>query len=188
MKLAIFILLSVSLLGGCISSAPKAPINWTIEPKATTVAQAVQPKWGLTRLSQVSVRAPYDGQKLAVLRKNGSIAFDFYNVFAASPAALMRGAARDVAEGSGLFARVVQASSSAVAPYTLEVSVTRLALDCRTEGARRATCELSVLLLDGREIVGTARGEGAVSVSGGDFSAAFSLAFTTALSEALKKL
>ncbi len=188
MKLTVSAVISAVLLGGCLSSAPKAPVNWTIEPKASTTFQAASAKWGAARLAQVSVRAPYDGQRLAVLRPNGSIAFDSFNVFAAAPAALMRGAARDVAEGSGLFERVVQASSSAAAPYALEVGVTRLALDCRTEGVRRAVCELTVLLLNGREVVGSSRGEGSQPVGGGDFSAAFSRAFTAALSDALAKL
>lgn len=188
MKFAFFILLSAAFLGGCLSSAPPAPTNWTIAPEAAAVSAAAQPKWGTARLALVTVRAPYDGQKLAVLRKNGSLAFDSFNLFAAAPAALLRGAARDVAARSGLFARVVPAASAAAAPYALEVSVTRLALDCRTEGVRNAVCELSLTLLNGREIVGVASGEGTSSVHNGDFSAAFSTAFTTALSGALKNL
>lgn len=188
MKRVAFILLSVSFLGGCLSSAPKAPVNWTIEAKATHQTPAPQAKWGPVRIAQVTVRAPYDGQKLAVLRKNGSIAFDAFNAFAAAPSALLRGAARDVAENSALFARVLHASSSAATPYALEISVTRLALDCRKEDRREARCELTALLLKGREIVGIAHGEASRPMGAGDFSASFSMAFTSALSSALNQL
>ncbi|MGN0854350.1 MAG: hypothetical protein ACI4R9_02380 [Kiritimatiellia bacterium] len=188
MKRATFILSMVLLLGGCLSSAPKAPVNWTIEARATQLTPAPQPKWGAVRLAQVAVRAPYDGQKLAVLRPNGSIAFDSFNTFAAAPAALLRGAAHDVAEGSALFTRVLHASSSAAAPYALEVAVTQLALDCRREKMREARCELTVLLLRGREVVGSARGAASRPMVMGDFSAAFSMAFTSALADALNGL
>ena len=188
MKRAVTAVLPVLLLAGCLGTAPKAPVNWTIEPKAASVFSAAAAKWGTVRLASVSVRAPYDGQRLAVLRADGSIAFDAFNTFAAAPAALMRGAARDVVEGSGLFARVVQATSSAAAPHALEIGVTRLALDCRTEGARRAVCELTVLLLNGREVVGAARGSGDMPAGTGNYSEAFSAAFTAALSEALGRL
>lgn len=171
-----------------MSAAPKAPANWTIEPRAASVFSAAAAKWGTVRLASVSVRAPYDGQRLAVLRADGSIAFDAFNTFAAAPAALLRGAARDIAEGSGLFTRVVPATSSAAAPHSLEIGVTRLALDCRTEGARRAMCEITVLLLSGRDIVGAARGVGEMPAGAGNYSEAFSAAFTAALSEALGKL
>ena len=88
MKRAVTAVLPVLLLAGCMGTAPKAPVNWTIEPKAASVFSAAAAKWGTVRLASVSVRAPYDGQRLAVLRADGSIAFDAFNTFAAAPAAL----------------------------------------------------------------------------------------------------
>ena len=179
---------AVPALAGCLSSAPKAPVNWTIEPVAATVPRVQAQKYGAVRVAQVSVRAPYDGLRLAVLRRDGSVAFDSFNSFASSPSALLRGAAQDVAEASGLFKEVVHQSSSAAAPHVLEVTVTRLALDCRVEGARVATVELTVCLVGGREVVGTARGAGTTPAGSGDYTAAFSSAFTSAMSDALRKL
>ena len=90
-------LCAVLALTGCLSSAPKAPVNWTVEPSAAAVPRVQSQKYGTVRVAQVAVRAPYDGLRLAVLRRDGSVAFDPFNSFASSPSALLRGAAQDVA-------------------------------------------------------------------------------------------
>ena len=178
------------LVAGCFSAGPRpqAPVNWTIETRAVPVVAAVEPKWGVTRLAQVAVRAPYDGAHLAVLRADGSIAFDPANAFASAPSALLRGAAQDAAESSGLFARVVGPASSASTKTLLAVTVNRLALDCRVAGARLAIVELTVTLVDARTVVAVASGEGTAPTGTGDYSAAFSSAFTAAMTAALKRL
>lgn len=183
-------LLSVScvLLAGCLGSAPQAPTHWTINPSTTAVSRAAAPKYGIVRLAQVNVRPPYDGTKLAVLRPDGSLAFDAFNGFAAAPAPVLRGVAQDVIDASGLFERSIHPTSAAAAPYSLEVVVTRLALDCGAEGRRLAVADLSVLLLKGREIVGTAKGSGSSATADGDYTEAFSKACTSALAEALRGL
>lgn len=181
-------LCAVLALTGCLSSAPKAPVNWTVEPSAAAVPRVQSQKYGTVRVAQVAVRAPYDGLRLAVLRRDGSVAFDPFNSFASSPSALLRGAAQDVAAASGLFGCVLHQTSSAAAPHVLEVTVTRLALDCRVEGSRIATVELAATLVGGRDVVGVARGAGTSPAGAGDYTAAFSSAFTSAMSEALSKL
>ena len=178
----------LALVAGCLGSAPKAPVNWTIEPKATTVFRASNPKYGVVRVAQVSVRAPYDGANLAVLRKDGSIAFDPFNAFASHPAAILRGVTCDVVDASGLFARVVPSASGAAAKESLEVTVTRLALDCRTEGVRTASVAVSVTLLSGRDVVAMKSGEGTMPAGDGNYSAAFSSAYTAALAAAMRDL
>ncbi|MBR1921156.1 MAG: hypothetical protein IJ829_04015, partial [Kiritimatiellae bacterium] len=76
----IALLLLAPALAGCLGPAPKPPVNWTIEiDAAEKVASAV-------------VCAPYGGQRLAVLRPDGSIAFDPMNAFAAPPAAIIKDA------------------------------------------------------------------------------------------------
>jgi len=188
MNIKLVALCAVPALAGCLSSAPKAPVNWTVEPVATAVERAQAQKYGAVRVAQVSVRAPYDGLRLAVLRRDGSVAFDPFNSFASSPSALLRGAAHDVAEASGLFGCVLHQASSAAAPFVLEVTVTRLALDCRVEGSRTASVELTATLVGGRDVVDVARGAGTSPAGAGDYTAAFSSAFTSAMSEALRKL
>ena len=140
------------------------------------------------RLAQVGVRAPFDGRQFAVLRPDGSVAFDPFNAFAAHPAALIRGAAEDALAASGAFSHVVAANSPASARFELEVSVTRLALDCTAEGRRDAVVSLSCALIEGRRAVAAAHGEGASPTADGDYSAAFSRAFSSAVASAVAAL
>lgn len=181
---------ALPLVAGCFSAGParKAPVNWTIALDATPVTAAAEPTWNVARLAQVTVRAPFDSTHLAVLRKDGSLAFDPANVFAAAPSALLRGAAQDAAAASGRFARVVPPTSAAATQTLIEVTVNRLALDCRVEGTRIATVALTVTLLDARAVAAVASGEGTKPAGAGDYSAAFSAAFAEAMAAALKKL
>ena len=92
-------------------------------------------------------------------------------------------------ERSGLFKAVVGSGSTADADVDAELAVTRLALDCREEGVRRAVATLSLRLVRAHRIVDVVTGEGAADASQtSDFSAAFSAAVTDAFSEALRKL
>jgi len=139
-------------LSGCLGSAPKAPVNWTIDVDAEAKA------------SFVAVCAPYGGQRIAVLRPDGSIAFDPGNSFAASPSAILKDA---------LVARGGKGA----------VLVRRLALDCRTAGKRDALVELELAVGDR-----SARGAASVPTPDGNFSAAFSSAFSRAYAQAQKGL
>ena len=172
-------------LTGCLSSPPEAPVNWTVEWMPGGDTAAVSPRFGLVRPSLVVVRAPYDGSRIAVLRPDGSIAFDAFNVFAASPAALLRGAVGDVLSASGEFAGVLDAASSANAQYLAEVTVRRLALDCRKEGRRDACVDLTFTLLEGRRPVATKSASASEPAPLGNYSAAFSAAFARALQSAV---
>ena len=71
---------------------------------------------------------------------------------------------------------------------SIEVTVTRLALDCRKDGVREASVALSITLLDGRRLVSVAEAEGGAATPDGNYSAAFSAAFCKAFAEALKRL
>ena len=176
-------LLLTPVLAGCLGPAPTAPENWTIEcaevPRGGDVRTAET-----VRLAQVNVRAPFDGRRFAVLRPDGSVAFDAFNGFAAPPAALLRGAAEDFFARTPVYRRAVAANSAASARYSLEISVTRLALDCRREGRREASVALSLVVLDGRTIQAVHHGEASSPTDDGNYSAAFSRAFTDALAAA----
>jgi len=143
-------LAALAALTGCLSSAPKAPTYWTIEIDADAPAYA-----------SVAVAAPFDGQEFAVLRPDGSIAFDAYNAFAARPMQLLRVGAK---------------------PQTgPAITVRRLALDCRVKGERMAVVELTAT--DGQ----TARSVVATSPTGdGNYTRAFSAAFRDALRQLSK--
>ena len=176
-------------LAGCLSSAPQAPENWTIEwrPGAETAPDpTVQPLQLTMRVADICVRAPYGGVRLAVLRANGSLAFDPYNIFAAAPSQLLRGAAFDALNRSGRFSRVVDHSSSAHADLDAEIFVTRLALDCRAPSRRDALVELSLAFVSKGEVLSVASGRSSVPVEDGNYSEGFSRAFSEALIAAAK--
>ena len=99
-------LLLVPALAGCLGSAPKPPVNWTIDIETGS------------KVAFAAVCAPYGGQRFAVLRADGSIAFDPCNSFAASPGSIIKDAVVGRKGEGALFVR-------------------RLALDCRAEGRRR---------------------------------------------------
>ena len=175
------------LVCGCLGAAPKAPKNWSIEWAKTSVERSESEALPAVKLVQLDVRAPYNGTHLAVLRQDGSIAFDAFNSFAAQPAAILKGAASDALEASGRFSQVIYGGSAALAPYALEITVTRLALDCR-DGRRDASVALTVVLVGSRNVVASASGEAAVPVAEGNFSQAFSSAFSDALIASVRSL
>lgn len=183
MNLKVFPLLLVPVLVGCLGPAPMASENWMIECASVPQNEIVRGA-EIVRLAQVNVRAPFDGRGFAVLRPDGSVAFDAFNGFASPPAALIRGAAEDFFAQTPVYRRVVSANSAAGARYVLEISVTRIALDCRREGRRDASVALSLVVLDGRTVQAVHHGEASSPTDDGNYSAAFSRAFTDALAAA----
>lgn len=182
---------AAAALCGCLASAPKPPVMWTVAypGRGEAGADAAKPADGaVLRVARLDVRAPFDGQRLAVLRADGSIAFDPRNSFAAPPAALLRGAALDAANASPLAAAAIDRLSSASTAYSIEISVARFALDCKTENSRKASVALTVSLLDARNVVATAAAEAEADAAGGDYTAAFSKAFGAAIDRALGEL
>ena len=73
-------LLAVPVLVGCLGSAPKPPVTWTIDVESDA------------KVAFAAVCAPYGGQRFAVLRSDGSIAFDPRNSFAAAPGSIIKDA------------------------------------------------------------------------------------------------
>lgn len=140
------------VLAGCLGTPPKPPANWTIEVSSGA------------RVASVAVCAPYGGQRFAVLRQDGSIAFDPCNSFAAPPAAILRDSVTS-RRGEGA------------------LTVRRLALDCREKGRRDAVVELEIALGDR-----TGRGASAEPTADGNYTAAFSSAFEKAFAQARREL
>ena len=188
-KLFILALLATAL-AGCIGSAPsRIADNWAIEFSRAGI-ETVKPKDSSLpsiKISSVNVRAPWDGTRLAVMRQDGSVAFDPFNTFASAPQIMLRGVAQDSLEGTGLFSLVLANTSNASADYSAEIIVTRLALDCREENQRLATCALTLSIIDGKKVVATGRGEASLPTENGDYSAAFSKVFCTALSQGARR-
>ena len=171
------------ILSGCLSASSPKVTQWLLEYKRTH--RAVQPaKYEVGRVSQVLVRSPYNEVGIAVLRADGSMAFDPYNEYAANPTAMLKGFVFDAMEASGLFGAVVNPSSSVRSQAISEVMVTRLALDCRKEGERKAVVAVCVRLIpnDGKTLY--AQGEGTVDANDGNYGAALSDALSAALNSA----
>lgn len=185
----LLLLLSPLVLAGCLTSRAPEVACWNLEYAADAAAAAkADARLGIVRVSQIVVRAPYAAKGIAVLRANGTVAFDPYNEYAAGPAALLKGVVSDAMVASGLFKAVVSESSSVKASLLAEVTVTRLAIDCREEGVRRASAELLLQLVDGREISASVKGAGAADAADGNYGAALSRAVSDALAAALGQL
>lgn len=193
MKKTLSLAAASAALAGCLSTSVPPVAAWTVEfaPDAVSAASAKPaegaPRWSV-RVAQVSVRDPYDAREIAVMRHDGSLAFDHYNRFAARPSALAKGALQDALQAPGAFHAAVSASSRLETELAVEASVARIALDCRREGERTARVELSLTLLKGRSLYAAAKGAGAADAADGDYSRAFSLAFTRAVADALGRL
>ena len=145
-------LLFVPVLAGCLGSAPKPPMNWTIDIESDA------------KVAFAAVCAPYGGQRIAVLRPDGSIAFDPCNAFAAAPGSIIKDAVVGRKGEGSLFVR-------------------KLALDCRAEGRRDAVVSLEIVSGDR-----VGKGEATELTSDGNYSAAFSRAFSRAYANALEEL
>ena len=184
-KLIVFSL--VPVLAGCLTaSAPKVS-QWILEYEGS-VRTAQAAKYDVGRVSQVMVRSPYNEVGIAVLKADGSVAFDSYNEYAASPTAMLKGMVSDAMNASGLFGSVVNASSSVRSTAMVEAFFTRLALDCRTEGTRKASVAVTVRILGADDRAGIAKGEGTADAADGNFGAAFSKAASAALRAAFDQL
>lgn len=180
------------MVAGCLSGGPRPVSSWPVH--ACVVAKpAAKPTFGVTRLSQLVVRAPFDARQLAVLRDDATMADDPYNRFPAAPSQLLKGPAMDVLASSGKFAAVVGSTSAASVSHVAEITVTALQLDCKEgdggEPRREAQVGVSLLVLDrDRAIVGMGEGFGTGDARKGNYGEAFSIAFTSSLLAALEDL
>ena len=173
----------VPLLSGCLSASVPKVTQWLLEYKGPVRATRLT-KYEVGRVSQVTVRSPYNEVGIAVLRADGSMAFDPYNEYAANPTAMLKGLVFDAMDASGLFGSVVNSSSSVKAQAMSEVLVSRLALDCRKEGERKAVAAVRIRLIsdDGKAL--HAQGEGTADAKDGNYGAALSDALSAALNSA----
>ena len=183
----LFALMLVPALAGCFTASPIPVAHWPVD-YVGPVSAVRSGKLGIGRVSQVVVRAPYNAEGISVLRENGTVERDAYNEFAALPSTLLKGALLDAMAASGKFTTVVNSSSATISSTSVELMVTKLALDCRTPGGRRAAATVVLRVLKSGEIVGLEKGEGVADAADGTYGAAFSKAFSTALSEALSRL
>jgi ABC-type uncharacterized transport system auxiliary subunit len=181
---ALFVLM---LASGCLVSSVEAPKQWNIEHVSE---RKMLPKSGrnVARLLLVETRAPYSAPEISVLRSDGSMAFDSYNVYAGAPVQLIKALALEALEASGIFSEVVSSGSSVDSDIDVEVAVKKLALDCRVSGTRRAISEISVRFVRRGTIVANLLGAGAADATDGNYSAAFSKAVSEAFEDAFKRL
>lgn len=176
------------MIAGCFTGGARVPVNWTLDVSGVKIPAVAVPRAGTVRISQLTVRTPYDVKQLSVLRPDGSIAFDPWNQFPAAPASVLKHTALDVMASSRVFKDVLPSASAARVDALAEISVERFALDCREANSRKASVEVTVRILKNRELVKTVRGASSVPVEGGRYSAAFSEAFADALLSAISRI
>lgn len=177
----IAILLAALALAGCLGSHPKEPSFWTVEAVEASVSARRTDAQVKAKLGEVDVRSPYDGSRFAILRADGSLAFDPYNSFAARLPALLKGITKDVLAKT-LGADFTATSSKAEVRYDLEVE--RFALDCRSEGTRIASVTLTLVEISRSGEARAAKGKATASAADGNYTKAFSQAFADALTSA----
>lgn len=149
-RIAVFVIMALAG-AGCLSPAPKAPKYWNINADTDL------------KVSEISVAAPYDGQRFVVLRPDGSVAFDGLNVFSARPVQLVDAAVCIDYASPTLFVR-------------------RLALDCTRKGERIAVVDLWL----GEDPVTSLQASGASDAADGNYTRAFSEAFVNAVTQLIK--
>lgn len=179
-------IISVLVFSGCLTSAPPPPKSWIVSASRKSDSELMIDK--VARLGSITVAAPYDKSALAVKRADGSLAFDAYNVFASSPSALLRAPLAALLEDDGRFGRVLSSVSTARSSSTLEAVVTDLSLDCTVENRRTAKVSISIAVIENREIKMFLDGSGSADAASGDYSAAFSEAFSQAVFDALRSM
>ena len=179
-------IISVLVFSGCLTSAPPPPKSWIVSVSRKSDSELMIDK--VARLGSITVAAPYDKSALAVKRADGSLAFDAYNVFASSPSALLRAPLAALLEDDGRFGRVLSSVSTARSSSTLEAVVTDLSLDCTVENRRTAKVSISIAVIENREIKMFLDGSGSADAASGDYSAAFSEAFSQAVFDALRSM
>ena len=179
-------IISVLVFSGCLTSAPPPPKSWIVSASRKSNSELMIDK--VARLGAITVAAPYDKSALAVKRADGSLAFDAYNVFASSPSALLRAPLAALLEDDGRFGRVLSSASIARSNSTLEAVVTDLSLDCTAENRRTAKVAISIAVIENREIKMFLDGSGSADAASGDYSAAFSEAFSQAVFDALRSM
>ena len=179
-------IISALVCSGCLTSAPPPPKSWIVAAARKSNSELMIDK--VARLGSITVAAPYDKSALAVKRADGSLAFDAYNVFASSPSALLRAPLAALLEDDGRFGRVLSSVSTARSSSTLEAVVTDLSLDCTVENRRTAKVSISIAVVENREIKMFLDGSGSADAASGDYSAAFSEAFSQAVFDALRSI
>ena len=184
---------ALAATSGCFSSGVKKQAKlWTIDCRGSAIVvqkanEAAPPK--TVRIGSVTVSAPWDCDSIMVRRADGSLARDPYNKFAAQPAALLKGPLMSLAAGDASFGRVLPGATAASPDAILELAVTDFSLDCSGK-SRQASVALSAALVSGasRKVIADGSGEARADATSGDYTAAFSEAFSAAVKEALSKM
>lgn len=182
------------LLSGCFSfsSVPDVRAWFISESEGVATNAKKDALFKVTRLGTIAVASPYEKSSIVVLRENGSLAYDAYNVYPSAPSSMVRQPLKRLLSDDGRFGVVVGQTSIASADAVVEATITKLALDCTEKGMRMAkvAVELNVIQVKGakREVTATAVGEESASALSGNYSEAFSTAFSNASKEALNKL
>ena len=137
-------------VAACSSPLEKPPVEQRYYTLDAT-REAAPPAVGGEVLAVRRFRASpgYEGRELVFAAAPGAFRTDFYNVFFASPAAMLGDETREWLDRSGLFRAAVASTSQADARYALEGALSAVYGE-KTGGTDRAVLEAQFLLIDVR--------------------------------------
>ena len=190
----VYVVLPLALLCGCLGPSAPEVKTWNVEPQRSAAApvrsmEGAGQLFSATRFGSVVVDAPYDRAQLTVRRGDGTVAFDPYNVFAASPSSLLRASAQSGLDCDGRFGHIVSQSSVVSSDALVEVQVKDFSLDGREPGRRLACASVSVDVVKmgrgPRTVAYSGAGSATVDAQDGNYSRAFSQVFSKALDAAV---
>lgn len=146
---AVLLLLTTSLLSGCLSKPGLVPQSFTFATPPTAPAQTNSTQ-GVLAVHRLSVAAPYSGQ--AFIYRTGASAYeqDPYAQFLVPPDESLAEPVRAYLRNSGRFQDVTQPGSSLRPDILLEIFVTELYGDFRNRAAPAAVLSMDFVFLPGR--------------------------------------
>lgn len=140
MRRRILLLAAPLGLAGCGSLLPKQPYTprtvWPLQPLPPFPSQAMNPNGPILLVRAISPAPGLEQRGLQSLDKNGSLAVDYYNLWAVTPAASITQGLVGWAEASGDFAAVVTAGSRLTPTLIVEGELSEFLFDETTNQAR----------------------------------------------------
>lgn len=134
-------------LASCSSILPQqkyiARINWPLAPQPPTQS-APNPAGPVLLVRDITAAPGLDQQGIQILQPDGSLAVDYYNLWAVNPADATTEALLTWLEASGNFAAVISPGSRLTASLILEGELTQLTANLATQ---QATAILTLVLI-----------------------------------------
>jgi len=148
---ALIIALGVLLLAGCGLNRPAVERqSFLVEPVRKAAAVAT-PGTASLKIGRIEVASPFADRAFVYRRDEQRYETDFYNEFAADPAAMLAQATADWLRRSHRYRTVLESGAAGAGDYRLDAAVTALYVDFRTSPAT-AVLAVHWRLLQGNDV------------------------------------